>query len=94
MDRARRRAARRAFRRASREERIARLFEGGESECQDFSDDEDIYFRSVRVEEYGETMNEEQPESETERVVDQTIETEEMMQMLNLQDMEATGIRL
>ena len=62
-------------------------------------------------------MNEEQPESETDRVIDGTIETEEIeheeiwalldrnqflvrsergdvMQMLNLEDMEATGIRL
>ena len=76
------RARRRQAQRASREARIARLgvelYEGGESERENFSDDEDIFIRSVKVENYEEAMEEEHPESEEERAMDETVETESL----------------
>ena len=56
------RARRRQAHRESREARIAQLgvefYEGGESESEYFSDDEDIFIRSVKVENYEEAMEE------------------------------------
>ena len=67
----RERARRRQAQRASREARIARLgvepYEDGGSESENFPEDEDVFIRSVKVENYEEAMEEEHSESVEER---------------------------